>query len=313
MNNLLSLQNIDDIYNKPLLLLIAEAAQVHSIHQKHTVIYRNTLVSYKTGGCVEDCAYCAQSSRYKTNIGPSIRLSEVEMMQLVNEAIAQGSDRICLSASWKNIPNNEEFDLLIKVGKAIRNMGLQVCATLGTINREQIIRLREAGFTAYNHNIDTSEEFYPQIISTRTFAQRIETLKLLQEESMACCSGGIVGLGESHADRVAMLHSLASLPQPLFTVPINMLVAIEGTPLENNKAVPVWDLLRVIATARIVMPSTRICLAAGRKQLSAEAQSLCFLAGANSVFVGDKLLTTPNAAPNNDFSLFKTLGIELND
>lgn len=313
MHNSISLHNIAEIYNTPLLKLIADAAHIHSINQKHTVMYRNTLISYKTGGCAEDCAYCAQSSRYKTNVGPSIRLSESEIMKQVDDAVKQGSERICLSASWKNVPDNDEFEMLINVGKAIRKMGLQVCATLGTISREQIVRLREAGFTAYNHNIDTSEQFYPNIISTRTFTQRIDTLKLLQEENMGCCSGGIVGLGESHEDRIAMLHSLATLPQPLFTFPINMLVAVEGTPLEKMNPVPVWDLIRVIATARIVMPSTRICLAAGRKQLSDEAQALCFLAGANSVFVGDKLLTTPNATPSSDLNLFKTLGIELND
>ncbi len=304
-----SRSQIAHLYHSPLLELIAQASQIHKDEQGFRMMHLNTLISFKTGGCSEDCAYCAQSARYNTHIGSSNYLSEQEIMKQAEEAALSGSKRICISASWKRVPDNEQFEIILEAGRKIRKMGLQVCATLGTVSRTQIQQLKNAGFTAYNHNVDTSENFYPEIITTRTYAERVEMLRTLQDEDMGCCSGGIIGLGESEDDRIDMLHVLYGLEKPLFTFPINTLVAVPGTPMADRPEVPLWDLLRVIATARILMPSTRICLAAGRRTLSEEAQTLCFLAGANSFFIGDKLLTTDNAKPANDKLLLETLGL----
>lgn len=306
-------EEVASIYEKPLLELISEASAVHKAHQGYEKMHLNTLISYKTGGCSEDCAYCSQSSRYQTHVGKAQYLSREEMLSEARNATANGATRVCLSASWKNVPENEAFELILETGREIRSMGLQVCATLGTLNRQQIQRLKEAGFTAFNHNVDTSENFYPQIITTRNYQSRVEMLKLLQEEGMGCCSGGIIGMGESHDDRIDMLHTLASLPEPLFTFPINTLVPVPGTPLGDRPPVKLWDLLRVIATARILMPHTRICLAAGRLSLGEEGQALCFLAGANSFFVGDKLLTTANVKPGSDAELLEALNLKSDD
>lgn len=305
-----SLLEIKEIYSKGLLDLISISSSIHKQCHSYDKIYLNTLVSYKTGGCSEDCAYCAQSSRYKTHIeNKSIYLNIDEVLTEAKKAKEQGTTRICISASWKHIPDNEHFDNILKIGEKIKEMGLNVCCTLGTVNSQQIEKLKSVGFSAYNHNLDTSERFYEEIITTRTFKDRINTINLLQENNMPYCSGGIIGMGETEDDRLEMLEALANQPKHPFSLPLNILVPIKGTPLENIKPVSHWEMIRLIATARILMPETIICLAAGRESMSAEIQTLCFLAGANSVFNGEKLLTTKNSSPNDDNFLFEILGV----
>jgi len=302
---------IQEIYNTGLLQLLSQASEVHRNHHSYSRVYLNTLVSYKTGGCGEDCAYCAQSSRYQTHIdNKSIYLTVENAVLEAKKAKELGAERICISASWKNIPNDEKLQEIISIGKQIRQMGMKVCCTLGTVNEEQIHALKEAGFSAFNHNIDTSERFYPQIVTTRSYKDRLSTISLLQEHDMPWCSGGIIGMGETADDRLQMLMTLANQPKQPFSVPLNVLVPIKGTPLEHIAPVSHWEMIRLIATARILMPKTIICLAAGRENMSEEKQALCFLAGANSVFTGEKLLTTDNCNPDTDSNLFKILGMK---
>ncbi|MGO9482929.1 MAG: biotin synthase BioB [Candidatus Kryptoniota bacterium] len=297
------------IYNLPLLELIYKAATVHRQHHDPSEVQVCSLLSIKTGGCSEDCGYCSQSVHYDTGVKVQPLLSFDEVMDKARLAKDAGATRFCMGAAWREVRNNRDFDQVIAIVKAVNDLGLEVCATLGMITEEQAKKLKEAGLYAYNHNIDTSEGFYKKIITTRTYHDRLETIKNTRRAGITVCCGGIIGMGESEDDRIAMLLTLANLDPHPESVPINALVPVEGTPLENQIPVNAWEFARMISTARILMPGSMVRLSAGRLQLSREAQALCFLAGANSIFAGDKLLTTPNPDFDEDEKLFASLGL----
>ena len=302
-------REILDVYNRPLLELVYEAATVHRQHHKPGEVQVSSLLSIKTGGCAEDCAYCPQAARYHTDIKVHKLMSIEEVDKASDHARAAGASRMCLGAAWREVRDNKDFDKVLEMVKTINGKGMEVCCTLGMLTEEQARKLADAGLYAYNHNIDTSEEFYGDIISTRTYEDRLNTINNVRKAGMTVCSGGIVGMGESIDDRIGMLLTLTNLtPQPE-SVPINALVPVEGTPLENQAPVPVWDMVRMVAVTRIVMPQTAVRLSAGRLSMSIEAQALCFLAGANSIFAGEKLLTTPNPCFNEDMDMFAILGL----
>ena len=302
-------QEIVDLYNRPLMELIYEAARVHREHHDPSKIQVSTLISIKTGGCPEDCGYCPQAARYHTSIEKNDLLPYETVMNLARRAKENGSSRVCMGAAWRNVREGEDFEQVLKMVRGLSDMQMEVCCTLGMITESQALRLAEAGLHYYNHNLDTSEEYYKEVISTRGYEDRLKTLDNVRKGSLKVCSGGIIGMGESIEDRAGMLLSLSRLdPQPE-SVPINALVAVEGTPLEEQEVVPVWDLVRMIATTRIVMPRTTVRLSAGRTQMSTEAQALCFMAGASSIFAGEKLLTTPNPGEDRDAEMFSLLGL----
>jgi biotin synthase len=302
-------EEILEVYNTPLLELISRAADVHKQYHKTGEVQVSSLLSIKTGGCPEDCAYCPQAARYHTEVKVHKLMSVDEVSVCADIAKSGGASRMCLGAAWREVRDNRDFEKVLDMVKTINSKGLEVCATLGMVTEEQAKKLAEAGLYAYNHNIDTSEENYNNIISTRTFDDRLKTINNVRKAGLTVCSGGIIGMGESAADRIGMLYTLSLLrPQPE-SVPINALVAVEGTPLEEQPPVPIWDMVRMIATARIVLPRTSVRLSAGRLSMSMEGQALCFLAGANSIFAGDKLLTTPNPKYNQDMEMFKILGL----
>jgi biotin synthase len=297
------------IYNTPLLELISKAAEVHKQHHKTGEVQVSSLLSIKTGGCPEDCSYCPQAARYHTEVKVHKLMSVEEVSVCADNAKNGGASRMCLGAAWREVRDNKDFEKVLDMVKTINSKGLEVCATLGMVTEDQAKRLAEAGLYAYNHNIDTSEENYNNIISTRTFDDRLKTIKNVRKAGLTVCSGGIIGMGESAEDRIGMLYTLSLLRPLPESVPINALVAVEGTPLEDQPPVPIWDMVRMIATARIVLPTTAVRLSAGRLSMSMEGQALCFLAGANSIFAGDKLLTTPNPKYNEDMEMFRILGL----
>lgn len=309
MNHTWSKEEILAIYNTPLLELISKAADVHRTHHTVGEVQVSSLLSIKTGGCPEDCAYCPQAARYHTEVKVHKLMGVDEVSACADNAKAGGASRMCLGAAWREVRDNTDFDKVLDMVKVINSKGLEVCATLGMVTEEQAHKLADAGLYAYNHNIDTSEENYTNIISTRTYDDRLNTIHNVRKAGLTVCSGGIIGMGESAEDRIGMLHTLSILrPQPE-SVPINALVAVEGTPMADQPPVPIWDMVRMIATARIVLPKTAVRLSAGRLSMSMEGQALCFLAGANSIFAGDKLLTTPNPKFNEDLEMFKILGL----
>lgn len=302
-------EEILEVYNTPLMELIYKAAEVHKQHHTVGEVQVSSLLSIKTGGCPEDCSYCPQAARYHTEVKVHKLMSVPEVDEAANNAKAGGASRMCLGAAWREVRDNKDFDTVLDMVKTINSKGLEVCATLGMVTEDQAKRLAEAGLYAYNHNIDTSEENYDKIISTRTFDDRLNTIHNVRKAGLTVCSGGIIGMGEKIEDRVGMLYTLSLLrPQPE-SVPINALVAVEGTPMEDQPPVPIWDMVRMIATARIVLPRTAVRLSAGRLSMSMEGQALCFMAGANSIFAGEKLLTTPNPLYNQDMEMFKILGL----
>ncbi|MFN3381472.1 MAG: biotin synthase BioB [Runella zeae] len=298
------------IYHTPLLELIYQAATVHRQHHDPQEVQVCTLLSIKTGGCPEDCAYCPQAARYQTNVQAHKLMEINEVLSAAQRAKDTGSTRFCMGAAWREVRDNRDFDRVLEMVKGVNKIGLEVCCTLGMLSESQAQKLKDAGLYAYNHNLDTSEEFYGDVISTRTYDDRLYTLHHVQKAGISACSGGIIGMGESDEDRIGMLYTLASLPTPPESVPVNALVAVEGTPLENQKRVSVWEMIRMIATARILIPQAMVRLSAGRVNMSAEEQALCFLAGANSIFAGEKLLTTPNPDIDADAELFQTLNIK---
>lgn len=304
------LSELQQVYNRPLLELIHEAASVHRQHHNSREVQVSSLLSIKTGGCPEDCSYCPQAARYHTEVKVHKLLPVNEVVETATKAKSAGASRMCLGAAWREVRDNRDFDQVLDMVKAINNLDMEVCCTLGMLTEEQAQKLADAGVYAYNHNLDTSPEYYDEIISTRTFDDRLNTLKNVRKAGMTICSGGIIGMGESANDRLGMLKTLANLDPHPESVPINALVAVEGTPLEDQPPIPIWDMVRMIATARIVLPKTVVRLSAGRMQMSQEGQALCFLAGANSIFAGDKLLTTPNPEFNADMDLFSILGLQ---
>ncbi len=303
-------EEISAIYHLPVLELVYQAASVHRQFHNPQEVQVCTLLSIKTGGCPEDCSYCPQAARYHTDVKVE-KLMEVDaVLNNAREAKEAGSTRFCMGAAWRELRDNRDFDKVIDMIKGVNSLGMEVCCTLGMITEEQATKLKEAGLYAYNHNLDTSEEFYDEIISTRTYDDRLKTLDNVRKTGISVCSGGIIGMGETTEDRIAMLHTLATLPEHPESVPVNALVPVAGTPLENQPKVPVWDMLRMIATARMIMPKAMVRLSAGRVRMSFEEQALCFLAGANSIFSGEKLLTTPNPEANMDKELFQVLSIK---
>ncbi len=301
---------IKHLYNLPILELIYAAATVHRQHHDPSEIQVCSLLSIKTGGCTEDCGYCSQSVHHETGIMVQPLLSFDEVMEKAKLAKEAGATRFCMGAAWREVRDNKDFGRVLVMVKAVNDLGLEVCATLGMITEEQAKKLKEAGLYAYNHNVDTSEGFYKKVITTRTYQDRLDTIENTRKANITVCCGGIIGMGESTDDRIAMLMTLSKLDPHPESVPINSLVPIEGTPLGNQKPVSAWEFVRMIATARILMPKSMVRLSAGRLQLSQEAQALCFLAGANSIFAGDKLLTTPNPKFDEDEELLSLLGLK---
>lgn len=303
-------EEIKEIYNTPVMELIYKAATVHRQYHDPNEVQVCTLLSVKTGGCPEDCAYCPQAARYHTDVKAHKLMDVDTVLQSAKEAKENGSTRFCMGAAWREVRDNRDFDKVLEMVKGVSGMGLEVCCTMGMLTENQAQKLKEAGLYAYNHNLDTSEENYEDIITTRTYKDRLDTLENVRKTKISVCSGGIIGMGESHEDRVGMLHTLSTLPEHPESVPVNALVPVEGTPLEDQPRVSVWEMIRMIATARIIMPEAMVRLSAGRVSMSTEEQALCFLAGANSIFAGDKLLTTPNKEVNADKHMFQVLNLK---
>ena len=305
-----SLSEIEEIYNTPLLELIYKAATVHRDHHETGEVQVCTLLSIKTGGCPEDCSYCPQSARYQTGVDAEAMLDSDVILNAAQKAKDAGSTRFCMGAAWRNARKNKDFDRVVEMVREITDMNMEVCCTLGMLTDDQASKLKEAGLYAYNHNLDSSEEFYNRIISTRTYQDRLETLDTVRKNDISVCCGGIIGMGETDRDRIDLIHNLATMPAHPGSVPINALIAVEGTPMENQPKVPWYDLARMIATARITMPNSMVRLSAGRVNMTMEEQAHCFMAGANSIFTGEKLLTTCNNALDEDKEMFALLGLK---
>lgn len=303
-------EEIKSIYNKPLLELIYDAASIHRKFHDGSEVQVCTLLSIKTGGCPEDCAYCPQAARYHTDVNVHKLLDRDTVRNAAEKAKENGSTRFCMGAAWREVRDNRDFDNVIEMVKDVKSLGLEVCCTLGMLNEDQAKRLKDAGLFAYNHNLDTSEDYYDDIISTRSYDDRLNTLNHVSGAGIKMCSGGIIGMGESEDDRIGMLHVLATLPVHPESVPVNALVPVEGTPLAEQPRVSVWEMVRMIATARIVIPRAIVRLSAGRTEMSDLEQAFCFMAGANSIFSGEKLLTTPNPDFSDDHRLFDLLGLK---
>ncbi|CAL9125974.1 unnamed protein product [Musa textilis] len=305
-----SRDEIKSIYDSPILDLLFHGAQVHRHTHKFREVQQCTLLSIKTGGCTEDCSYCPQSSRYDTGLKAQKLMNKDAVLEAAKKAKEAGSTRFCMGAAWRDtIGRKTNFNQILEYVSEIRAMGMEVCCTLGMLEKQQAEELKKAGLTAYNHNLDTSREYYPNIITTRSYDERLATLQHVREAGISVCSGGIIGLGEGEEDRVGLLHTLATLPIHPESVPINALVPVKGTPLQDQKPVEIWEMIRMIATARIVMPRAMVRLSAGRVRFSMPEQALCLLAGANSIFTGEKLLTTPNNDFDADQMMFKILGL----
>jgi len=303
-------EEITDIYSTPLLELVYSAATMHRKYQDTAEVQVCTLLSIKTGGCPEDCAYCPQAARYNTGVEVQSLMQTDKVLEYAARAKDAGSTRFCMGAAWREVRNNRDFDRVIDMVKGVNELGMEVCCTMGMLTDEQAARLQEAGLYAYNHNVDTSAEHYEDIISTRTYGDRLKTLDTVRKAGISVCSGGIIGLGETMEDRIGMLHTLSTLPEHPGSVPINALVRVKGTPLQDNPKVDIWDMVRMIATARIIMPQAMVLLSAGRTEMSISEQAWCFMAGANSIFSGEKLLTTPNPGFDEDKAMFELLGLK---
>lgn len=303
-------EEIAAIFHSPVLDLIYRAATVHREYNDPQEVQVCTLLSVKTGGCPEDCAYCPQAARYHTDVKVQKLLPTEEVLAAARVAKESGSTRFCMGAAWREVRDNRDFDRVLDMVKGVNSIGLEVCCTLGMLTESQAEKLKDAGLYAYNHNLDTSEEHYEDIITTRTYDDRLKTIDNVRNAKISVCSGGIIGLGETVEDRIGMLHTLSTMPEHPESVPVNALVPVEGTPLEHQEKVSVWEMVRMIATARIIMPRAMVRLSAGRVKMSVEEQALCFMAGANSIFAGDKLLTTPNPGDDSDKAMFQTLNLK---
>jgi biotin synthase len=304
-----SKEEIREICHTPLLELLYRAASVHRRFHNPSEVQVSSLLSIKTGGCPEDCGYCPQAARYQTDLEIHKLLSVEEVLDAAKNAKAQGATRMCLGAAWREVRDNADFDRVLEMVRSINELGMEVCCTLGMLTEEQAKKLANAGLYAYNHNLDSSEDFYKKIITTRKYEDRLNTIENVRKAKITVCCGGIIGMGESEEDRIEMLYTLCNLNPPPESVPINVLVPVHGTPLEKQTPLSVWEMVKMIAATRIIMPKAVIRLSAGRTQMSLEGQALCFLAGANSVFAGDKLLTTPNPDFKEDAEMFKLLGL----
>ncbi len=304
-----SRKEIAEIYHSPLLELVYRAATVHRQYNTSSEVQVCTLLSVKTGGCPEDCSYCPQAARYHTDVEVHKLMDVEDVLSKAREAKASGSTRFCMGAAWREVRENRDFDKVIDMIKGVNTLGMEVCCTMGMLTEEQARKMGEAGLHAYNHNLDTSEGHYEEIISTRKYSDRLETLENVRKAGVHVCSGGIIGMGETTDDRIDMLLTLSTLPEHPESVPVNALVPVEGTPLENQPMVEIWAMVRMVATARILMPKARVRLSAGRVRMSTVEQAFLFMAGANAIFAGDKLLTTPNNGVSNDSQMFDLLGL----
>ena len=306
----MKLEDVKELYQKPLLDLIYDAATVHRANHDHYEMQMCTLLSIKTGGCMEDCKYCSQSIHNNADLEKEILMKTDEVLEQARKAKEAGSTRFCMGAAWPRVLDGRAFDRVCDMVKGVSEMGMEACCTLGMLTEEQAVKLKEAGLTAYNHNLDTSEEYYEKIISTRTYQDRLDTLANVAKAGISACCGGILGMGETEEDRIKLLHTLSNLdPQPE-SVPINMLVAGKGTPLEDVETLDIFEWIRCIAVARILMPKSMVRLSAGRLEISKEAQAMAFMAGANAIFTGEKLLTTPNPEKDFDYELLGELGMK---
>ncbi len=306
----ITIEVVKTLYNRPLLDLVYEASTIHRKNHDASEMQLCTLLSIKTGGCTEDCGYCSQSVHNEAELEKEILLKTENVLEQAKKAKESGSTRFCMGAAWPKVLDGRAFDRVCDMVKGVSDMGLESCVTLGMLNEEQAIRLKDAGLSAYNHNLDTSREFYDKVITTRNYDDRLNTLENVAKAGISSCCGGILGLGESEADRISLLHTLANLnPQPE-SVPINMLVPVEGTPMADNKMIDIFEWIRCVAVARILMPKAMVKLSAGRLTLSKEAQAMAFMAGANAIFTGDKLLTTANPEKDADHALLKDLGLK---
>ena len=303
-----SREEIQALYQQPLMDLVFQAQQVHREHFTANTVQVSTLLSIKTGKCPEDCKYCSQSAHYDSKLEAEKRIAIDKVIQEAKQALASGSSRFCMGAAWRN-PHERDMPYVLKMVREVKALGLETCMTLGMLNGSQAERLKDAGLDYYNHNLDTSREYYSHIISTRSFDDRLDTLDHVRQAGMKVCSGGIVGLGESRDDRIGLLYELATLAIHPESVPVNMLVPIEGTPMADVEKLDVIEWIRTIAVARLLMPKSYIRLSAGRESLSDSDQALAFMAGANSIFSGEKLLTTPNTSQSRDQQLFAKLGL----
>jgi biotin synthase len=303
------LDKIKAVYALPLPELMFRAAEVHRAHHDVRDIQRCALLSIKTGACPEDCGYCAQSAHYETGVKPAPLLSVAEVRERAVQARRLGATRFCMGAAWREAPDGPTFERVLEMVRTVRELGMEACVTLGMLTDNQARRLRDAGLTAYNHNLDTSRRYYGHVVSTRTYDDRLQTLQAVGRAGISVCCGGIIGMGESEEDRLLLLAELSALDPPPESIPINCLVPIPGTPLGDSAPVPSFELVRLIATARIAFPRARVRLSAGRDRMSHELQALCFLAGANSIFFGDRLLTAPNPSASADADLFRDLGL----
>jgi biotin synthase len=303
-------EEVAEIYGTALPSLVFRAQTVHRQFHPEDRVQTCQLLSIKTGGCPEDCAYCPQSAHYDAGVAREGLLDTEHVVSVAREAAGRGVTRFCMGAAWRQAPEGREFEKVLQMVRGVSSLGMEVCCTLGMLTERQAEQLKEAGLSAYNHNLDTSPEFYGSIITTRVYDERLRTLAAVRKAGITVCCGGILGMGEREEDRIGLLQQLASLKPHPESVPINMLVRVEGTPLATMPPLDPLEMVRAIATARILMPASRVRLAAGRKQLSQEAVTLCFLAGANSIFVGEKLLTTPNPGRDEDEELLATLGMK---
>jgi biotin synthase len=303
-----TIAQIRSIFSLPMNDLLFKAQTVHRGNFDPNEVQTSTLMSIKTGACPEDCAYCPQSGHYNTGLSKEQLVALEEVVSNAKKAKQAGATRFCMGAAWRS-PRGKDFPVVLEMVKEVKNLGLETCVTLGMIDNEQAHQLKDAGLDYYNHNLDTSEEYYDQIITTRTFADRLDTLGHVRDAGMKVCAGGILGMGETQNDRLGLLQALANLPEHPQSVPINQLIAVKGTPLENAKAIDPLEFVRMVAVARIMMPQSYVRLSAGREDMSDEMQAMCFFAGANSIFYGDKLLTTDNPDIGKDIELFHRLGL----
>ena len=307
----MNLTELQQIYELPFFGLLSRARAMFVQHWENQSVQLCTLLSIKTGGCSEDCAYCGQSARYHTRVNREALMEPAAVIEIAERAKANGSSRFCMGAAWKGVRDGEpKFAQVLEIVRGVSRLGMEVCVTLGQLTVAEAKKLKEAGVTAYNHNLDTSEDYYPNIISTHTFADRLETIRAVQQAKIAVCCGGIIGMGESPLDRLKMLQVLTDFDPAPESVPINCLIPMPGTPLENQPPIDVFELIRLIATTRIALPNARVRLSAGRTRLSREAQALCFFAGANSLFYGDKLLTAANPGVDADRQLLSALDLQ---
>jgi biotin synthase len=304
-----SLANVEQLLEMPLLDLVFTAAAVHREHHDPSRVQCSQLLSIKTGGCPEDCGYCSQSAHHKTPVAREPLLDVDTVLAEARSAKQNGADRFCMGAAWREAKSGEEFDRVLAMVRGVKELGLEACATLGMVNKEQAEKLEQAGLDYYNHNLDTGRSHYSEVITTRTYDDRLDTLKNVREAGMKVCCGGILGLGEQKKGRAELLCELANLDPPPESVPINTLVQVEGTPFAKAENVDWTDLVRAVAAARILMPHSVVRLSAGRTEMDDSAQAMCFLAGANSMFVGDELLTMPNPSPSSDAALLQKLGL----